>query len=83
MLALIAAVVMFTALALVYVKHLQRRITTELAELERARVALDVEWLRLQLEESTAATPGLVERVARERIRMHLPSPGDVKVLRP
>ena len=46
-------------------------------------MALDVEWLRLQLEESTAATPGLVERVARERIRMHLPSPEDVKVLRP
>ena len=79
---LVGAVVM-TALALVYVKHLQRQATTELEGLEQARVALNTEWSRLQLEESATATPGRVERVARERIGMRLPAAEDVRVLGP
>ena len=79
---LVGAVVM-TALALVYVKHLQRQATTQLENLEQARAALNIEWSRLQLEESAIATPGRVERVARERIGMRLPAGEDVRVLEP
>jgi cell division protein FtsL len=46
-------------------------------EQERMR-SLEVEWGQLQLEQSTWATHARVEKVARERLHMKPPAPGQV-----
>jgi len=80
-LALLAAVVA-SAMAVVESKHRSRSLFVELQELERERDALNVEWGRLRLEQGTWATHGRVERLARERLDMREPPPGEVVVLR-
>lgn len=75
--------VMLSALGIVYAEHQQRRLFVELQSLEQTRDALNVEWGRLQLEQSTWATHGRVEALARERLDMVIPSPESVVIVRP
>ncbi len=62
-----------SALGVVYSQHRSRELFVELQQLERERAALDTEWGRLELEQSTWATQGRIERIARERLDMRLP----------
>lgn len=65
--------VTLSALAVVGSQHSSRTLFVELQQLEREAGRLDTEWGRLQLEQSTWATHGRVERLARERLGMRLP----------
>ena len=70
---ILLAVLTVCALGLVSSQHQARKLFAEL-EREQARTQqLEVEFGQLQLEASTWATPARVERVARERLRMHPP----------
>jgi len=72
-LSLLAAAVFASALAVVYSQHRSRALFIELQRLEAARAELDTEWGRLELEQSTWATHGRIERLAREKLDMRLP----------
>lgn len=66
------------ALGVVTSQHKARKLFQELeGEQERAR-SLDVEWGQLQLELSTWATHPRIEKIAKERLRMHAPDPAKV-----
>lgn len=80
---ILTAIVFVSALAVVYVKHESRKQFVELQGLEAHRDGLDVEWGRLQLEESTWAAHGRIESVAREQIGMALPPKDQVVLVRP
>jgi cell division protein FtsL len=80
--ALTLAVVM-SGTAVVYAKYASRRSFVELQQLRAERDAIDVEWGRLQLEESTLATHVRVERIARNKLKMHAPDATEVVVIRP
>ena len=56
--------VLASALGVVYGKQEARNRFSELQKLTTARDDLDIEWGQLQLEQSTWATQGRVERVA-------------------
>ena len=72
-----------SALGVVASQHQARRIHGEY-ERERVRAqALEVEWGQLQLEQSTWATHGRVEKLARDRLHMQLPPEGQVLVVEP
>ncbi len=71
---------LFSAVAVVLAKQESRERFVVLQELERARDALNVEWGQLQLEQSTWATHGRIESVARKQLRMDMPAP-DAAVL--
>ncbi len=64
------ALVVFSALAVVYSKHQSRKLFVELNSLQKTRDAMEVEWGQLQLEQSTWATSGRIEKLARQRLRM-------------
>ena len=81
--ALLVPMVFASAMGVVYAKHQTRRLFVELRELERARDEMNIEWGQLQLEQSTWATHGRVEKVARERLGMRIPEPGEVVVITP
>lgn len=80
---ILAITVVVTATGVVYAKYASRRQFVELESLRTKRDAADVEWGKLQLEQSTWATHGRVERIAREKLNMRIPLVEEVKVIRP
>ena len=54
----------------------------ELGEQKQARDALNVQFGQLQLERSAWATHGRIERVAREKLKMSIPSQQSVVLIR-
>jgi cell division protein FtsL len=75
--------VLGSALGVVYAKHEARSRFNELQKLTQQRDDLDIEWGQLQLEQSTWATHGRVERVAREELRMVIPQASDLRIVQP
>ena len=75
--------VLASALGVVYAKHEARSRFYELQQLVKARDDLDIEWGQLQLEQSTWATHGRVERVARDELRMVIPQANDLRIVQP
>ncbi len=77
------ALVVFSALGVVYAKHQSRKLFVEWQDLQAARDDLDIEWGQLQLEQSTWATHGRVESIAGAKLGMVIPEPNQVVVLKP
>ena len=75
--------VLGSSLGVIYAKHEARSKFNELQKLTKARDDLDIEWGQLQLEQSTWATHGRVERVARDELHMVIPSPAELRIVRP
>jgi len=63
-----------TAVSVVYSAHSSRAEFIVLQQLEHQRDALNEEWGRLLLEQSTWASPSRVEQQARLRLGMEMPS---------
>ena len=72
-----------SGIACVYAKHEARKLFVELQGLEAKRDELNIEWGRLQIEQSTWSTHGRVESLAREQLEMSAPAPADVVVVKP
>ncbi len=81
--AFLFAVVLTSAIGLVYSKHKTRVLFVELERLNKEVVSLDTEWGRLQLEQSAWSDHGRIERIARERLDMRIPEPDQVAFIRP
>jgi cell division protein FtsL len=67
--------VMASAIGSVYAKHESRKLFTELQELTIERDRLEVDWGKLQIEQSTWSTHARVEQLAREQMDMRNPAP--------
>jgi cell division protein FtsL len=72
-----------SALGVIYGKHQARNRFNDLQRLERERDELDIEWGQLQLEQSTWATNGRVETVARDDLHMVIPQATDLRIVKP
>lgn len=70
LLPVMTVLVLVSALGVVFAKHQNRTLYGELAALQKQRDVMDVEWGRLQLEQSTWATHGRIEKIARQRLGM-------------
>ncbi len=68
------------ALALSAVKsnHHARKLVSELEAEQKRMRDLDVEWGQLQLELSTWASHARVEKIARDKLGMRLPTAGQI-----
>jgi len=80
---LLGLAVFATAVAVVYVKHSSRKLFVELQALERGRDALNVEWGQLHLEQSTWATHGRIESIARGQLGMQVPAADAIVLVKP
>ena len=60
----LAALLMFCALAVVYVQHESRSLFVELEALKKEARELEVEWGKLQLEQGTLTSHARVEALA-------------------
>jgi cell division protein FtsL len=77
------AAVLASAAGVVYIKHQARALFVTVEKLSAERDRLNIEWGRLQLEQSAWSTHGFVEQVANSKLRMTLPTPTDVKIIQP
>ena len=81
--AALAALVSSSAVAVAYTQHLTRQAYAEISANRAAANELDVQWSRLQIEQSTFAGHERIERTARETLGMRLPGPeGSVMIVR-
>lgn len=83
LLPLMTLLVLVSALGVVFAKHQNRTLYSELAALQKQRDAMEVEWGRLQLEQSTWATHGRIEKIARQRLGMRNVDYDKVMIVKP
>ncbi|MCK4864996.1 MAG: cell division protein FtsL [Gammaproteobacteria bacterium] len=79
----LAFLVLASSLGVVYSKHESRKLFVELDTLKKERDEMNVEWGRLQLEQSTLATHSRIERTAKKRLNMITPEYEQVLIVRP
>ncbi len=75
--------IMASAVGVIYAKHRNRMLYVDLRELESQRDDLNIDWGRLQLEQSTWATHGRIEAVARKKLGMRNLDYNEVVIVRP
>jgi cell division protein FtsL len=76
-------VILGSAVTVVFLAQKTRLLFGELESARKLQYELDSQWNRLILERSTLLAPANVERVARGKLGMSLPQPGDVVVVKP
>ncbi len=76
-LALLASV-MGSALGLIYSKHQSRKLFVEVQQLHKQIDELDIEWGRLQLEQSAWSAHSRIEDIARKQLNMKLPAADEI-----
>lgn len=79
---LLGIATMVSALGVVYSRHESRKLFVELQSLQEQRDEMNVEWGRLQLEQSTWTTHGRVADTARERLNMVVPETKSIRILK-
>jgi cell division protein FtsL len=77
----LALVLVACALSVVTARHQARKLFVELQGAEKQSRQLDIEWGRLQLEQSTWAMHARVEQVAGKHLQMAVPDISRVRVL--
>jgi cell division protein FtsL len=75
--------VLASAAAVIYSRHQARDMFVRLEKLNAERDALEMEWGRLQLEQSAWSSNAFVERVANAKLQMNMPQPRDVRIVHP
>ena len=79
----LAFLVLASSLGVVYSKHESRKLFVELDTLKKERDEMNIEWGRLQLEQSTLATHSRIEQTAKKRLQMVTPEYEKVLIVRP
>ncbi len=74
--------VLGSAVAVIYARHQARNLFVHLEKLNAERDALDMEWGRLQLEQSAWSSDAFVENVANAKLQMSIPQTRDVRIVR-
>jgi cell division protein FtsL len=75
--------VLGSAMQVIYARHKARDLFVHLEKLNADRDSLEMEWGRLQLEQSYWSSHAFVERVANAKLQMNLPQARDVRIVRP
>lgn len=73
MVTILSAVLLSTALAVIYSKYYSRLVFIEIQKQERELDQREVEWGQTQLELTTFAEQNRVELVAREKLKLVIP----------
>lgn len=75
--------VLGSAVQVIYARHKARDLFVTLEKLNAERDSLDMEWGRLQLEQSYWSSHALVEGVANAKLKMSIPQMKEVRIVRP
>ena len=75
------AVLVLCALSLVTSRHQARRLFVDLERAQNEARAYETEYGQLELEQSTWGMPARIEKIAREQLRMQLPTASRTEVV--
>ena len=75
---LLLCFVMGSAFGVIYSKHQSRKLFVEVQQLHKQIDELNIEWGRLQLEQSAWSAHGRIERIARKKLNMKLPMADEI-----
>ena len=75
--------VLGSAVQVIYARYKARDLFVRLEKLNAQRDSLEMDWGRLQLEQSYWSSNAFVERVANTKLQMSLPQTRDVRIVRP
>lgn len=78
---LLMLVLIACALGVVTAQHTARKLFMALENEKEIERKLDVEWGRLQLEQSTLIMHGRIERIAREHLNMTVPVASSIQIV--
>ena len=79
--ALLFLAVTGSAISVSYAKFQTRNLFVQLETLRKHRDNLDIEWGQWRLEQSTWATHGRIEGLARNRLKMVIPENSEIVVI--
>lgn len=79
---LVLVLVVASALGVIYSSYKSRQLFGDLQRQNREAMQLEEEWGRLLLEQSTWASHGRIERLAKSRLNMVVPAPEAIRVVR-
>lgn len=77
----VAVAVVVSGLLIVTAEHKSRQLFREHEELKREEARLQIDWGRLQLEQSTWATHARIESLASERLELVVPDEDQVVIV--
>ncbi|TAN53840.1 MAG: cell division protein FtsL [Methylococcaceae bacterium] len=80
---MLLVLVLISAVAVVYTKHVSRMLFAEAQRLEQEIEASQTEWGLLRLEQNTWGEHSRIERIARNRLGMELPERKSIVYLKP
>lgn len=80
--AVLLLMVITSSFGVIHARHQSRLLFVELGEQKQQRDQLDVHFGQLQLERGAWATHGRIERVARDKLDMKIPSQKSVVLIR-
>ena len=75
--------VLGSAVQVIYARYKARDLFVRLEKLNAQRDSLEMDWGRLQLEQSYWSSNAFVVRVANAKLQMSLPQTRDVRIVRP
>lgn len=70
-----------SAVGVVYMKDLNRRLFIQYQGVQQAKQQYDIDWGKLLLEQSTWSTQARVQSIARHNLQMVMPSRGSVTLV--
>jgi cell division protein FtsL len=79
---ILAMTLVICALAVVTARHQARELFMALQVEQKKSRDLDVEWGRLQLEQSTWAMHSRIEQIARSQLKMSVPDTKQIQVIK-
>ncbi len=79
----LALLVFASGLGVIYAKQQKFELLKELQALRQEKERMDTEWGQLQIEQGSQANHNRIERIARERLGMVVPAPGQIVVVGP
>jgi cell division protein FtsL len=82
-LSVLLAILLASALAVIYCKNYSRSIFIEIERNERALDQYEVEWGQMQLELTTLAEQNRVEAIAKERLKLVMPPSENIIYIKP
>ncbi len=71
-----------TAVGVIYSKHQARKQFVELQALNKQIDELNIEWGRLQLEQSAWSAHGRIEKIATNKLKMKLPAANEITYIK-
>lgn len=81
--ALLWAALLVSAVAVVWSRHETRSLFIQLQGLHAERDRLEIEWGQYKIEQSAWSTHGRVEQTARSSLKMVIPRPEEVQLIKP